>query len=84
MYHNEGLCFWVEFALFDGFRPASHNVAHVIIWHVSCAQGELRHNVSVVCDPFSRGRQGSGGEGGVHCDNTHTSSMQWIIRLLWR
>lgn len=41
MYHNEGLCFWVEFALFNGFWPASHNVAPVIIWDVSCAHGEL-------------------------------------------
>lgn len=55
MYHNEALCFWVEFTLFDGFWPAGHNIAHVIIWDVGCAQGELGHNVRVVCDPFSSG-----------------------------
>lgn len=83
MYHNEGLCFWVEFALFDGFWPAGHNVAHVIIWDVRCAQGELGHNVSVVCDPFSCGRQGSGGDGGVYCDNTQTDKhKQYCSRLL--
>lgn len=84
MNHNEGLCFWVEFALFDGFWPAGHNVAHVIIWDVRCAQGELGHNVSVVCDPFSCGRQGSGGDGdgGVYCDDTHRQTQTVCSRLL--
>lgn len=76
MYHNEGLCFCVEFALFDGFWPASHDVAHVIIRDVCCAQGKLGQNVSVVCDPFSCSRQGSGGEGSVYC---YTNSTQQII-----
>lgn len=78
--HNEGLCFWVEFTLTDGFGPAGHNVAHVIIRDVGSAQGELGHNVSVVCDPFRSGRQGRGGDRGVYCCNTHThkqtNSMQ--------
>lgn len=76
MYHNEGLCFCVELALFDGFWPASHDVAHVIIRDVCCAQGKLGHNISVVCDPFSCSQQGSGGEGSVYC---YTNSTQQII-----
>lgn len=76
MYHDEGLCLWVEFTLFDGFRPAGHNVTHVIIWDVGSAQGELGHNVSVVCDPFCGGRQGGGtGDGGVYCFNTHKQTV---------
>lgn len=71
MYNNEGLCFFVEFALFDGFWPASHDVAHVIIWDVGCAQGKLGHNICVVCEPFSCSRRRSGGEGTVYCYNTH-------------
>ena len=71
MYHNEGLGFWFEFALFDGLWPAGHDVAHVIIWDVLGAQGELGHDVSVICDPFSGGWQRSGGGCGVYCFNTH-------------
>lgn len=48
MDHDEGLGFCLEFTLFDGLRPAGHNVAHVIIWDVSCAEGELGYDVSVV------------------------------------
>lgn len=75
MYHNEGLGFWIEFTLFDGFRHAGYDVAHVIIWDVLRTQGELGHNVSVVCDPFSTGRQGRSGDCGVYC-NRQIDSMQ--------
>lgn len=75
MYHDEGLRRCVEFTLFDGFRPAGKDVAHVVIGDVRCAQGELGHNVSEVCDPFSSGRQGSSGDCGVYCCNTHTNKQ---------
>lgn len=72
MYHNKGPCLWVVFALFDGFRLTRHDVAQVIIWDFSGAQGKLGHNVSVVCDPLSSGRLGSSCACGVCCYNTHT------------
>lgn len=74
MYHDETLRFIVEFTLLDGVRLAGDNVAHVIIWDVGCAQGELGHNVSVVCDPFSSGGQSSSSDGGVYC-NKHTQTV---------
>lgn len=83
MYHYEGLCLGVEFALVDGLQPTCHDVAHVIIWGFCGAQGELGHNVGEVCDPFSGGGQGSGSDSGaVICNNTHTHT-QVIMRLLW-
>lgn len=45
---DEGLRFWVKTALCDGLGPAGHDVAHVIIWDLGRAQGELGHDVGVV------------------------------------
>lgn len=79
MYYNEGLCFWVEFALRNGLWPAGHNVAHVIIWDVCSAQGELGDDVSVVCDPLSCGGQRSGSDGAVYCCSAHTHTHKHAV-----
>lgn len=76
--NNEGLRIQVELALLNGFRPASLDVAHVIIGDVGRAQGELGDDVGVVCDPLSGGRQGSGG--GASCCSAHTNV---IMRWFW-
>lgn len=73
MYHNEGLGFWVECALGDGFWSAGHHVAHVIIRELGGAQGELRHDVSEIRHPFSGGWHRCIGDCAVCCCKTNTN-----------
>lgn len=81
VYHNEGLCFWIEVAFLDGFRHTGHNVTHVIVWGFCSAQGELGHDVIVVAEPFGGIQEWSGGDCFVCCYNTHTETTG--VRLLW-
>lgn len=63
----------IELALLYGVGPPGHNVAHVIIWGVGRAQGELGHDVCVIREPLGGGdRRGGGGDAAVHCCNTCT------------
>ena len=76
MDHDEGLRLWVELALRDGFRPAGHHVAHVIVGDFGGAQRELGDDVRVVGDPFS-----AGGGGDVCCKNTETETHSGSLGL---
>lgn len=81
--HHEGLCVRVEVALRDGFWPAGDDVAHVIIWDVGGAQGELGHDVGEVADPSSRGGQGGAGQRGGDCWKTFRNMRQLQNLRFW-